>query len=221
VLIVFLMAGGAVAVAVAWLLVRADRVSVFPAMALVLGAAALAALASGRVSLSPRIAPAAAAAAGVGAGVGLYAATVGFVLLVRRWPFFDRHVAGIYDQRRGYSLGGALVIAALVVAPAEELFWRGLVQTELADDLGWVAGSVMAWAIYVVANAASGSLAILAGTVVSGAVWGALALWSRGVLSSIACHAVWTALMIVWPPGGPGRRPSGTNRRARSPGSGT
>lgn len=204
-LIFALMAAGALGVLLAWRLVVAGRVTVWAAMGTVTGAAGLASLATGRVSLSPEFGWAWAALAGVGAGVVLYLGTLAFVLVVRRWPFFDRHVEEIYDQRRGLSIPAALGLAALVVAPGEELFWRGLFQWRLASALGWPAGAALTWAAYILANAASESLPILAGAVVSGAVWGALALWTHGVLASMVCHTVWTGLMLLFPPGGPGR----------------
>lgn len=205
-LIFVLMALGGAAVFLAWGLVRRGSVSVWVAMSSVVGAAGLASLASGRIHLSPRVGLAWSAVAGVGAGVILYLATAAFVLIVRRWPVFDRHVAQIYDQRKGLALPVAMVLAALVVAPGEELFWRGLVQGRFAQAIGWPGATAITWGAYVAANAASGSLPILAGAVVSGAVWGALALWTRGVLASGLCHAVWTALMLAAPPGGPAAR---------------
>jgi membrane protease YdiL (CAAX protease family) len=206
--IVAIAVAGGIAVFVAWRLVARGRVSVWVAMGLVEGAAGVAALAARRAPLSPRVAPATAALAGLGAGVALYVATAAFVLVVRRWPVFDRHVAEIYDQRKGLSLPVALVVAAGVTAAGEELFWRGLVQGRLATTLGWTGAAIVTWAAYVLANAASRSLPILAGAVVSGAVWGALALWTHGVLASLLCHALWTALMLSFPPGGTrARRP--------------
>jgi CAAX protease family protein len=208
VLIFGLMAGGAVGVLLAWRLVVAGRVSVWRAMGTITGGAGLASLATGRLSLSPRIAWGWSAATGVGVGVLLYLATAGFVLVVRRWRHFDRHVEEIYDQRKGLSLPVALGLAALVVAPGEELFWRGLFQWRLAAATGWPGGAVLTWVIYVTANAASESLPILFGALVSGAVWGVLALWTHGVLASLLCHTVWTGLMLVFPPGGVERRTS-------------
>jgi membrane protease YdiL (CAAX protease family) len=119
---------------------------------------------------------------------------------------FDRHVAEVYDQRKGLSLPTALVLAAGTTAMGEEFFWRGLFQSRLAATMGWPLAALVTWSAYVVANAASGSLPILAGGIVSGAVWGALALWTHGILASVLCHAVWTGLMVTFPPGGPSRR---------------
>jgi membrane protease YdiL (CAAX protease family) len=49
-------------------------------------------------------------------------------------------------------------------------------------------------------SAAWGSLALFAGTVVGGALWTGLAVWSGGVAAPIASHLAWTGLMFVWPP---------------------
>ena len=219
VLIHALMAAGALGILLAWRLVVIGRVSVWTAMGTVTGGAGLASLATGRVSLSPRVAWVWATLAGVGVGAFLYLATLAFVLVVRRWPRFDRHVEAIYDQRKDLPLPMALLLAALVVAPGEELFWRGLFQWRLAGAMGWVAAAIVTWLVYVTVNAASRSLPILAGALVSGAVWGALALWTHGVLASVLCHAVWTSLMLLFPPGGTERRmpdpwPSAKTRRS-------
>jgi len=52
----------------------------------------------------------------------------------------------------------------------------------------------------VVVNATSGLLALVAGALVGGVVWGALAWWTHGVLAALLCHGVWTGLMLVRPP---------------------
>jgi membrane protease YdiL (CAAX protease family) len=208
-----LMVAGALAVVVGWRLVRSGVVSVWVAMGVASGASGLAALATGRVELSSRFASVSAGGIGLATGLLLYVATVAFVLIVRRWRVFDRHVAEIYDQRRGLPLATALVIAAGVTAPGEEFFWRGLVQGRLEEGVGPGLAALITWAGYVGANAVSQSLAIIAGAMVSGAVWGVLAAWTGGVLASVICHGAWTGLMLGWPPGGPYRQ----HRSERTP----
>jgi membrane protease YdiL (CAAX protease family) len=202
--IVALLVAGVLAWVLAWGLVASGRLSVWTSVVPVAGIAGVAALATGRLALWPRASAPAAAAAGLGSGVALYLATVGFVLVVRRWPAFDRHVAEIYDQRRGLSLALALLLASGVSAPGEELFWRGLLQWRLGGAMGWAAAAAVAWGAYVVANAAGASLPILAGAAVGGAAWGALALWTHGVGAGLLSHVVWTFLMLALPPGGAG-----------------
>jgi membrane protease YdiL (CAAX protease family) len=54
--------------------------------------------------------------------------------------------------------------------------------------------------VYVVANVPSRSLPIVAGAIVGGALWGALAWWSGGVLAPLASHILWTGAMLALPP---------------------
>jgi membrane protease YdiL (CAAX protease family) len=197
------MAGGAVGVFVAWRLISAGRATIWTAMAPVLWVAGAAAVATGRVPLAGRVPPVWSAASGVASGVALYGGTVVFVLVLRRWPVFDLHVAEVYGSRGGTAPSLAVALAVLT-AVGEELFWRGLFQPELSDATGPLAGALMTWGTYVAANAASGSLPILAGAVVGGATWVALAFWTEGVLASLSCHAVWTGLMVALPPGDAG-----------------
>lgn len=205
-MIAALIAVGAIAIAVAWRAVATGRASVWTSVAPVVGVAGLVSLLTGRVHASSDVAPAVATVAGIGAGLALYAATFAFVVVAERLPLFAKHVSRIYDQRGGLALVPALILAALVVAPGEELFWRGLFQGRLAETMAAWAAAALVWLAYVAANAMSGSLAIVAAAVVSGAVWGALALWTGGVLAGILCHSIWTGLMVAFPPG---RSPAG------------
>ena len=110
-------------------------------------------------------------------------ATGAFLFVARRLPAFDRYVAEIYGPRDTVALPLALLLGAGVSAPGEEIFWRGLVQTVLSGSFGTGWGAAAAWGLYVVVNAASGNLAILAGAVVSGAVWTLLAPCGRTACS--------------------------------------
>ena len=192
---------GAACIALAWLAIRHKIASVWGAMGLVAGLLGVIALASERVGFIDRTTVPGAAGLGLAAGVVLYLATWGFMSVAGGWGPLARHTDDLYEHRHGVTLARALAIAVLVVAPAEELFWRGMVQGVLSEELGTVAGAAAGWALYVVANAASGSIPVILGVAVAGAVWAGLAAWSGGVLVSIVCHAVWTGLMILRRPG--------------------
>lgn len=196
------MALGGLAIAVAWRIVTARRASIWIVLGVVNAAAGLAALATGDVPLSPRLDPSRAEPIGILAGVALYLATVIFVLFVRRWPAFSRHVTDLYGRRGRLPVPVAVALASGLTAPGEELFWRGLFQSHLAQGGGRTSAAVLTWAVYVAVNAVSASLPITAAAVVAGALWGALALWTGGVLASLLCHAVWTGLMVALPPPG-------------------
>jgi membrane protease YdiL (CAAX protease family) len=122
-------------------------------------------------------------------------------------------VATLYAKQTGRSLPASLVVAALLTAPGEELFWRGLFQERLGEGTGRPAAAVLTWAICVAVYLFSESLPIIAGAVVGGLVWTGLALWTHGVLASVLSHSVWTAFMVAAPPGGRAARAAGHGRR--------
>ena len=195
-----LVATGFVAVVGAWFLVRAQVTSVWVAMGLTFTMLAFLSLASGRVGWATRVDLAVAIAVGLGLGATLYASTAAFFRVTRRWDSLHRQTRSLYQHRQGISLARTLGMGSLLVSPGEELFWRGLVQDLAVASAGTLRGAVVAWGVYVAANVASGSLPVVVGAAVGGAAWGALAWWSGGVAASIACHVVWTALMIARPP---------------------
>ena len=196
-----LMAAGALVEAIGWRVVAAGRASVWrlmPAVLLVLGVAA--AFVRHPVAAA-RVRTASALGIGIASGVLLYAATRAFVSVADRWRPFRRHVVEAYREAAEVSLAGSLALSLLIVVPGEELFWRGLFQARLDQSLVGAAAGAWTWLAYVGANASSGSLPIVAGAIVGGGLWAALAVWSGGVLASLASHMLWTGLMLAFPPG--------------------
>jgi len=194
------MVAGLAAEIVAWSLVARGR-NVWTTMPPVLGAMGVAALIVGPPAWSEDLPAAASLIAGLGLGVLLYAGTRVGMLVLDRWPAFRRHSVEMYGRQGSLSLAPALLLSIVVSVPGEELFWRGLFQGELGaafDGRASLAAAVT-WAAFLLANLASRNLAIAAGAVVGGAAWGALAWWSGGVLAPLACHIVWTGLMIASP----------------------
>ncbi|MGH2659271.1 MAG: CPBP family glutamic-type intramembrane protease [Actinomycetota bacterium] len=191
---------GVAAEMVAWWAVGPHGTRVWLVMGLTLPAMGVAAVIAGPLSLSPAVALGLAAPAGVAAGVALYLATREFMEVVRGWRVFHQQSAEIYARRGGLPLWAVVVFAPGLIVAGEELFWRGLFQAHLTDALdGRAAGAAATWLAFAAVNLASRNLAIIAGAVVGGAVWAALAWWTGGVLASLLCHSVWTALMLSFP----------------------
>ena len=198
---VALMVLGLVAEGIGWWVVSSRGRSVWAVMAPVLAALGALTLIVDAPSLATDVDLGVAAAAGLGVGLVLYAATRAFVALVARWwKAFEAQSEGIYGRRGSLSATAAVLLSVALMIPGDELFWRGLFQGELERSIGGLLAPVLAWGCFVLANVPSANLAIVAGAVVGGAVWVGLAAWSGGVLASLVCHAVWTALMLRFPP---------------------
>jgi membrane protease YdiL (CAAX protease family) len=190
---------GVVAEATAWWFVASRNGDVWRVVTPVLVAMGVVAFVFGPPAWSPEVESALSIAIGLGAGVALYAATRVFVVVARPWRAFQRHSAKLYLQRGELSLAAALLLSAGVTVTAEEVFWRGLAQPELARTFDETTAALLVWLAFLAANLPSRNLAIVASAVVGGAVWSALGWWSGGALAPLACHVLWTALMLSFP----------------------
>ena len=200
---VAVIVAGAIAEFAGWWFVSSGRADVWKLMPVVLGTMGVAAVLVRPPVAATRTGAITALLVGLGVGLALYVGTRVFVWLAARWSPFRRDVLEKYGQAGQVTLGRSLVLSLAIMVPAEELFWRGLVQGRLADaaTITPAAAALLAWLAYLVVNAASRSLPIVAGAVVAGAVWAGLAWWSGGVLASLASHILWTGSMLALPPG--------------------
>ena len=192
---------GGLAEAVGWRLVATGRAVVWRLMPKILLALGVVAAHARRPVAATEVGDGAAIAVGVASGLALYAATRVFVALASRWEPFRRQVVDKYEEAAEVSLARSLGLSLLIMVPGEELFWRGLVQARLGQALAGAAAGVWTWLAYLGVNSASASLPIVAGAIVGGALWAGLAVWSGGMLASLASHMLWTGLMLAFPPG--------------------
>lgn len=197
---VVVMVAGASAEIVGWWLVSTGRRDVWTLMPVVLGAMGVAGVLARPPVAAADTSATTAVLVGLAAGLALYLGTRAFVWIASFWGPFRRDVAQKYGEAAEVTLARSLTLSLAVMVPAEELFWRGLVQGRLDDATAAGGAAVIAWLAYVIANIASRSLPIVAGAVVGGAVWAGLAWWSGGVLASLGSHILWTGLMLALPP---------------------
>ncbi len=89
---------------------------------------------------------------------------------------------------------------AFVIGPAEELFWRGLVQVRLMRQFGPLPGYVLGTAAYGGAHLVTGNLTLIAAATVAGAFWGGLSALGAPLGALIVSHAVWDVLTFLIAP---------------------
>ena len=139
---------------------------------------------------------------GVALGLFLYLASRAFL-----WAFcggFSTALCGeltsVYTRfSDGRSVGGALALA-IVIAPAEELYWRGVVLNRLRPRLG-------RWGAVAAATLLSSLVLLLAGepllalaALPTSAFWGVLTELRRSLFPSTLSHGLWDLLIVVLAP---------------------
>jgi membrane protease YdiL (CAAX protease family) len=191
---------GLIVLMVAWWLVASRRRQLWHVIPLVMAGLGITAIVL-MPPADPQVSDGTALAVGAVSGIAMFLATRLFVALAVLWKPFARHVEAAYREAAEEPFVRSLILSLLVSVPCEELFWRGLAQRTLAETWIGAGGAFVAvWLLYVLGNAPSRSLPIIAGAIVGGALWGALAWWSGGLIAPLASHVLWTGLMLVFPP---------------------
>ena len=108
-----------------------------------------------------------------------------------------RAIYGLEKLRPRRELAARL---AFIIGPAEELFWRGLVQARLTKQLGTVPGYITGTAAYGGAHLVTGNVTLIAAATVAGAFWGGLAALGASMGTLIVSHAVWDVFTFLVAP---------------------
>jgi hypothetical protein len=139
-------------------------------------------------------------AAGLASAVGLYAVFLAGDRAVRLvLPGGGREIGDIYALQELRPRGELAARLALVIGPAEELFWRGFVNRRLGRRFGSWPGAALGSAAYGGAHVATGNFTLFGAAGVAGAYWSALAAAGMPMGALIVSHAawdVWTFLVV-------------------------
>lgn len=135
------------------------------------------------------------------AAVHLAASYVAIPVATAIVPLIGEQAEGIVLGATGdQSVLGVAALSALVIAPLEELFWRGAVQPSLG------AGRSRTWAVlattlvFVAFHVPTLQLPLISAAALGGLVWGWLRERTDGLLAPVLAHAIWTGAMVVVPP---------------------
>jgi membrane protease YdiL (CAAX protease family) len=115
-------------------------------------------------------------------------------------PRGGEEIASIYDLGTLGAQVGVGARLALIIGPAEELFWRGLVQKRLIERYGSVKGAVLGTAAYGGAHLVTGNVTLIGAASVAGAFWGGLHALDVPIGALIISHAVWDVLTFLIAP---------------------
>lgn len=106
----------------------------------------------------------------------------------------------VLDARGGLPTIAVALIAALVIAPLEELFWRGSVQPSLGVGRPPLHAVAIGTAAFVAFHLPTLQLPLISAALLGGLVWGWLRERTGGLAAPAIAHAIWTGAMVLVPP---------------------
>lgn len=134
------------------------------------------------------------------AGVQYATFQIGDRMARRIMPAGDREIADIYELRTLRPRGELAARLALIIGPAEEIFWRGAVQAGFMRWLGRWPGTAAATASYGGVHLVTGNLTLTGAAAVGGAHWGILYAAGMPLGALIVSHALWDVWIFLLQP---------------------
>jgi membrane protease YdiL (CAAX protease family) len=127
---------------------------------------------------------------------------VGDAFARRFVPGGDAQIRDIYALRTIQSRPEIAARLATVIGPAEELFWRGLVQEALMDRFGRWTGAALAAMAYGGVHVVTGNFTLFGAAGIAGAHW--CALYAAGVPlgALVVSHVTWDVWIFLVQPTG-------------------
>jgi hypothetical protein len=166
-----------------------------------LGLGALALLTS-RAARGTRVGPAE-VATGLASAAALYGTfRLGDTFARRYVPGGDAQIRDIYALRRLRPRGEIAARLATIIGPAEELFWRGLVQEDLMHRFGRWRGSALAAMAYGGVHIVTGNFTLFGAAGIAGAHWCLLRAAGVPLGALVVSHVTWDIWIFLVQPTG-------------------
>lgn len=143
---------------------------------------------------------------GLASAAALYTTfQVGDRLTRRYLPGGERQIGEIYALRALRPRPEIAARLAAVIGPAEELFWRGFVQSALAARLGRWRGAAAGAGAYAGVHLVTGNVTLVGAAGVAGAHWALLRAAGMPMGALIVSHVAWDIwIFLVQPTDRPG-----------------
>lgn len=120
-------------------------------------------------------------------------------------PSGSEEIASIYELRGKAPTPLITTLLVAVIAPSEELFWRGMVQRSFMGKFGPTRGTLAASAAYGGIHLVTGNLTLTAAAAVAGMYWGGEYAVQTRLGPLLVSHILWDVwIFLVAPTPGAG-----------------
>jgi membrane protease YdiL (CAAX protease family) len=109
-------------------------------------------------------------------------------------------IEDVYNRRRLAPTTFIAPALALLIAPGEELFWRGLVNGYLAQELGEVKGNALGAAVYGGVHLVTRNFTLFGAAGVAGAFWSLQWMLEGRMAAQVVSHVAWDLWIFLVQP---------------------
>ncbi|MFT9599471.1 CPBP family intramembrane glutamic endopeptidase [Mesobacillus sp.] len=137
---------------------------------------------------------------GIASGLGLFGLfwLGSFLMEVLNLPFANQ-VSRLYS-RFSPDLFWHYLVLVLILAPGEEIFWRGFIQKRLSKYFSMKMSIGLSVLLYASVHLYSGEFILVLAAIIAGLAWSILYAWKRSMPLVIVSHIVFDLLLFVFIP---------------------
>lgn len=115
-------------------------------------------------------------------------------------PQSNENISKVYDTKTLLNPILISLILFFIIAPAEEIFWRGFVQDILEVKFGDIKGWILASLLYGIIHITSLNFVLVIAALVCGFFWGWLFMKYKSLWISIISHSVFDIVIFMLMP---------------------
>ena len=135
---------------------------------------------------------------GIGSAALLYLIFwVGNAISTRIFPFASGQIAAVYGNKAQLDPMRIGLLLMFWIGPAEEIFWRGMLQRVLAQrfgaNLGWILGALIYAAVHIWAM----NFMLFMAALICGMYWGWIYKRFGSAWPGIISHALWDVFIFL------------------------
>ncbi|UYZ23404.1 CPBP family intramembrane glutamic endopeptidase [Mesobacillus jeotgali] len=137
---------------------------------------------------------------GIASGLGLFGLfwLGSFLIELLNLPFANQ-ITRLYSRFSPDLIWHYLVLV-LILAPGEEIFWRGFIQKRLSKYINVKMSIILSVILYASVHFYSGEFILVLAAIIAGLAWSILYAWKRSMPLVIVSHIVFDLLLFVFLP---------------------
>ncbi len=122
----------------------------------------------------------------------------GGIILKLTFPFAESQIGNVYKIKEGTSVATIAFLLLFIIGPAEEIFWRGFVQSKLSQKINNNFLAVFyTTLLYTVVHIWAFNPVLLVAAFVCGLFWGYLFQRYKSLALVIVSHSLWDFLAFI------------------------
>ena len=126
---------------------------------------------------------------------------LGEYLSTLMFDFARPQVDMIYGMKEGENPLVLTLLMLLIIGPAEEIFWRGLIQNRLSARWNPNVGFILTTLVYGLVHLPKFNFMLIMAAMVAGFIWGLAYRFLPNRLGAIIIsHALWDCAVFIWFP---------------------